>query len=248
MTRILVETNDFRAGLISTVAHASNGKYDPELARVRLDVGPVNMHITATDRFTVGLALVSVEAHIEPELEIIDIGIEDVEKILTVFKGGRTKGDDPEHILRIEATDEHVKITDSSGMIDGRALELPRLASDEAFPDLTTTFAHAQHSPLRSVDMLAFGMGQLKKFNAAAACYREPLVFESIGTSSSITVRCGSSFIGRIPQVPLNQKLTDQLSVWRDGWDERIPRPTGIDLKTATGLFSVSDLEDKEKP
>ena len=234
MTRILVETNDFRAGLISTVAHASNGKFYPELARVQLDVGVVNINITATDTQTVGWSIVSVESHLEPELETIDLSVSEVEKILAVFKKpARTKGDDPDHILCIETTDQEVTITDASGLFAGsESLTVLRLPSDEKFPNIPETFAHAQHSPLRSVDWILATDPMLRRFHAAAECYREPFTFESVRTTSSITVRCGDSFIGRMPQPRLADK-TDELKRWRDGWDARIPTPAEVEAKRA---------------
>jgi len=232
MTRILVETNDFRAALISTVAHASNGKYYPFLSRVRLDVGPVNINVLATDNQTVGWALVSVVSHIDPELEVIDIGVADVEKILTVFKGGRTKGDEPEHTLCIETTEQEITITDASGLFDGEeSLTVLRLPEEEKFPDIPATFAHAQHSPLRKVDWLLVGDSLIRKFHAAAACYREPFTFETVRTSSSIIVRCGESFIGRMPQPDLRPVVKEELARYRAGWDARIPTPAEVETK-----------------
>ena len=257
MAKILVETNDFRAALISTAAHASNGKYYPFLERVRLDIGPVNLNVFATDNQTVGWAIVSVVSHIEPELEVIDISLESVEKILTMFKGGRTKGDEPEHELLIETTAKEVTISDATGMfaID-ESVTLLRLDTEEKFPDIPATFAHAQHSPLRPVDWLLIGDSIFRKFHAAAACYREPFQAESVSTSTSITIRCGESFIGRMPQPGLKDSVKEELALWRAGWDARIPTPAAveaervrkeseqsIDLKTATGLYSVADLE-----
>lgn len=232
MTRILVETNDFRAALISTVAHASNGKYYPFLSRVRLDVGPVNINVLATDNQTVGWALVSVVSHIDPELEVIDIGIADVEKILTVFKGRRTKGDEPEHTLCIETTEQEITITDASGLFDGEeSLTVLRLPEEEKFPDIPATFAHAQHSPLRKVDWLLVGDSLIRKFHAAASCYREPFTFETVRTSSSIIVRCGESFIGRMPQPDLRPVVKEELARYRAGWDARIPTPAEVETK-----------------
>lgn len=232
MTRILVETNDFRAALISTVAHASNGKYYPFLSRVRLDIGPVSINVLATDNQTVGWALVSVVSHIDPELEVIDIGVDDVEKILTVFKGRRTKGDEPEHTLCIETTEQEITITDASGLFDGEeSLTVLRLPEEEKFPDIPATFAHAQHSPLRKVDWLLVGDSLIRKFHAAAACYREPFTFETVRTSSSIIVRCGESFIGRMPQPDLRPVVKEELARYRAGWDARIPTPAEVETK-----------------
>ena len=230
MTKILVETNDLRAALISTVAHASNGKFYPYLSRVRLDVGPVNINVLATDNQTVAWAIVSVVSHIDPELEIIDIGIADVEKILTVFKGGRTKGDEPERTLCIETSEQEITITDASGLFAGEeSLTVIRLPEEEKFPNIPATFAHAQHSPLRPVDWLLVADSQIRKFHAAAACYREPFTFESISTSSSITIRCGESFIGRMPQSGLKDTVKEEIAHWRAGWDARTPTPAEVE-------------------
>ncbi|MHA4848795.1 hypothetical protein L1080_004505 [Rhodococcus sp. MSC1_016] len=233
MASILVGTNDLRAGLISVLVHACVDPELPGLCRIRLDVGKENVTVTATDRFTAGLALVSVFSHLGydleetdiPWVEIIDLSVDDAQKILSIFKAGKDKADEPEFLLRIETTDTHVTVTDSSGMIDGRALKLPRLAADDAFPDLTDLFAKVHHGKPSLLEDMAVGGKLLARFKAAAACYREALLIEATTSSRSLTIRCGESFLGVLMPVHLDDEARDKQKAWRDAWTERLPLP-----------------------
>ena len=235
MASILVGTNDLRAGLISAKVHASTDQELPALCRIRLDIGCENVTITATDRFTAGMSLVSVTAHLNPDdleetklawVEIIDLTVDDVDKILSIFKCGKDKGDEPQYILRIESNDTHVTVTDSSGMIDGRALKLPRLASDDGFPDLTNLFAKVHHGRPTLLEEMAVGGEFLARFKAASSCYQKALCIEATTGSRALTIRCGQSFLGILMPIAIDDETRDQHKLWRDAWDERLPHPT----------------------
>lgn len=248
MSEILVGTNDLRAGLISVVVHAFNDDRLPQLNRVRLDIGPERITITATDRWTAGLASVEIITHLQAELEIIDIAPIDVQHILKVFKCGKDKDDEPQYMLRIQTTDTHVTVTDASGLLDGHTLKVPRLATDEDFPNLPT-YIHQTSNPL-TVTRLGYTGKLLTRFNAAETCYGAMLVMEAATLDSrALTIRCGENFIGRMTLTTITDSMNDQLIARREAWDERLPRPAGIDLKTATGLYSVSNIEtEQDKP
>ena len=236
MASILVGTNDLRAGLISVKVHGCTDQDLPALCRIRLDVGPENVTITATDRFTAGLAIVSVFAHLNPEdleetdlpwVEVIDLTVDDVEKILSIFKCAKDKADEPEFLLRIESTDTHVTVTDSSGMIDGRALKLPRLPADDGFPDLTNLFTRAHHGKPTLLEDMAVGGRLLARFKAAATCYHEALLIEATTGSRSLTIRCGESFLGILMPVHVDDDTRLRHNEWRNAWSERLPINAG---------------------
>lgn len=240
MSEMLVATNDLRAGLISVVVHAFNDDRLPLLNRVRLDIGPERITITATDRWTAGLASVEIITHLQPELEIVDIAPDDVQHILKVFRCGKDKEDEPQYMLRIETTETHVIVTDASGLIDGHTLKVPRLATDEDFPNLPT-YIHQQSNPL-TVSRLGYTGKMLARFNAAELCYGAMLVMEAAtGDSRALTIRCGENFIGRMTLTPIADSAHNQLVEWREAWDQRLPER--INLKTATGLHAVPNQE-----
>ncbi|MDG3012486.1 hypothetical protein G4X40_20305 [Rhodococcus sp. D2-41] len=226
MVSILVGTSDFRAALASVLIHACTDKDLPALARIRLDVGPENVTVTATDRFSAGLAIVSVHSHLAPELEAIDLTVDDAGKILALFKAGPEKGDEPQYLLRIDTTGEHVTITDSSGMIDGRALQLPRLDVDDSFTDVPRLFARSVHSaPILIEDMTVNGK-LLARFKTAAAAYQKPVIIEARAGIRSVLFRCGESFLGALMPVPLSESEYAETRAWAQAWTRRLTDPT----------------------
>lgn len=238
MASILVGTNDLRAALKSVRPHACTDQELPSLCRIRLDVGPQNVTVTATDRFTLGLAIASVFTHLNPNtldetdlawVEVIDLAVDDVDKILGIFPGGKEPADEPQFLLRIETDPTHVVVTDSSGMIDGRALKLPRLSADEGFPDLAALVWRVHSGPPVLIENLAVGGTYTKRFTTAASCYREPLVFESTTGSKGLMIRCGESFLGLLMPIALDEETEARHLEWRKAWTTRLAPTTGQD-------------------
>lgn len=256
MTRILVGTHDFRRGLKSVLPHTSTDETLPAICRIRLDVGPQNVTITATDRFTAALAIVSVHAHLDTDnaetelswIGTIDLVPADAKSILGIFHAPKDKGDEPQYILRIEADENHVTVIDSSGLIDGHSLKVPRLGADDAFPKLEKLFAQYHHASAALVEDIAVNGKFQSRFAIAATSYDQPLIIQTTTAGRAQFIRCGESFLGLLTPVHVAEEDTARHTEWRKAWDQRLPRPTGLDLKTATGIFSVSDLEDKDKP
>lgn len=235
MASLLGGTNDFRAGLLSAKVHACTDTELPAMCRVRLDIGPENITITATDRFTAGMSLVSVVAHLSPDnleetdlpwVEVIDLALDDVDKLLAIFKCGKDAADEPEFLLRIESTETHVTVTDSSGMIDGRALKLPRMTADDGFPNLPALFAKVHHGTPTVLDGMAVSARFLARFKAAGACYHEALLIEATSGSKALTIRCGESFLGVLMPVHADDDTDTKHSEWRQAWASRLPHPT----------------------
>lgn len=234
MASILVGTNDFRAGLNSVLVHACLDPALPSLCRVRLDIGPENITITATDRFTAGLSIVSVFAHLNPSdlehtdlpwVEVIDLAVDDAKQILAVLKGGKEKGDEPELLLRITSTAEHVTLTDASGLIDGRALTLQRLPSDESFPVIEKVIARIHHGRPSLLEDVAFAGVHLARFKVATNAYKEPVLIEATTGSRALLIRCGESFLGSIMPIPKVTDYDEKTAAWRSAWNERLPNP-----------------------
>ncbi|MFF1531469.1 hypothetical protein [Cellulomonas sp. NPDC058312] len=222
MASILVGTKDFRAAMRSVIVHTGRNPKWPEYSRVRLDIGPENVTLTATDRFTTGLAIVSVMTHLEAELEVLDLTPDDAAKILSLFKAGTETDDEPEYLLRIETDETHVKITDSSGMIDGRSLKLPRQPLEENFPDVARLLSKAHHAPPTILEAMAVNGPLLTRFKDAAAAYKQPLILEANIGWRSIFVRCGDSFLGTVSPAQVDDALNKG---WASDWTRRLPDP-----------------------
>jgi hypothetical protein len=123
---VIVGTGDFRQALASVRVHASDDKESPAVHRVRLQFGRQHVTVSATDRYTAAMAIVSMWGDKPPggyRVVGVELLPDDAAKILSIFKGGKEptgSGISPENLLRLEILDEHLRITDCSGMIDGR--------------------------------------------------------------------------------------------------------------------------------
>ncbi|WP_378735364.1 hypothetical protein [Nocardia brasiliensis] len=228
---IIVGTGDFRQALGSVRVHASDDKESPAVHRVRLQFGRQHLTISATDRYTAAMAIVSLWGDRPPGGYRV-IGVEllpdDAAKILSIFKGGKEpigSGISPENLLRLEVLDEHLRITDCSGMIDGRALQLPRLSTeDSALAAIAQRIEEAHQSPHRTIDDMAVSGDTIARFREASRAYGAPLLIEGRGTRSPVLlVRCGESFLGVMASRELTADKRERVDEFVEGWANRLP-------------------------
>ncbi len=226
MRSVTVGTTDFRAALQAVRVHVCTDPDLPAITRIRLSVDPVNVTVTATDRFTLGLAIVSVqEQPTGNDAYDVDLIPDDVAKILSIFKGGKEPGDSPEFLLRLDVTEQSVTVTDCSGLIDGRALKIPRLpTSEQGLSEVPMLLAKAHFADMVLLDGGAFYGGEkLARFKVAAVQYGEPLILEAHEGTRAVMVRCGESFLGMIMPIALTEEGIFQAKEWSNAWDTRLP-------------------------
>lgn len=84
-----VETDDLRKALRAVAPHASTDADHRRLYRVRLEVGPENVTVSATNGFSAGQALVSVWDNADGEIGMLDLSPLDVKELLVLFPGSR---------------------------------------------------------------------------------------------------------------------------------------------------------------
>ena len=250
MRSVTVGTADLRAALTTVKAHACTDPEIPDLNRIRLAVDPVNVTVTASDRFTIGLALASVlEQDGPPDAYEVELLPDDVGKILSIFKAGKESGEYPEYLLRLDTTEKSVTVTDCSGMLDGRALKVPRLPTSETgLSHIPTLLAKAHYADLVLLDAgAAFSGEYLARFKVAAQHYQQPIVLEAHEGMRAILVRCGESFLGLLMPRLLTEDDAYQLKEWAAAWDTRLPEitQTVVDLKNGVGLVTThTETED----
>lgn len=219
---VTLGTVDLRQALLSVAPHADQDADFPPLHRVRVDVAAVNATVTATNRYTAGHALVSVEDDDGTgELWHVDLSPTDVKEILTVFK---TKGDnEPDDKLRLDVDDKHTRITDAAGMFDGKSLSLPRYPDETNFPDVPKLIAAALGSPPHGSARLVADGAKVALFNAAAKAYDAPLVIEPTGENSVLVISCGESFLGLLMPMRQDEETDARQGAWREAWLRRLP-------------------------
>jgi hypothetical protein len=250
---VKVGTGDFRQALTSVRIHACTDKDVPTVHRIRLAVGVENVTVTATDMFTAGMAIVSIwDGYGPDEAVTIDLLPEDVAKVLMMHPGGKDKADEPELMLRLDVTGERVTITDCSGLIDGRALTIPRLPTDGGslgtIPDL---ILKGHGSPAVVVSDMVVSGDAIARFKAASSAYGNALEVEAHAGVRALLVRCGESFLGLLMPRTLASSERDRMTEWSSGWDRRLPgiaTAARAQLATSTGSVRVAPVDLDANP
>lgn len=233
--KFTVGMNDLRQALLSVAAHIDTDIDFPVLHRLRLDVGPENVTVTATDRLTAAVAIVSVMDNLDGEMGPVDMGPQDVKDLLFLFKPPKdlegsamlrlehTTGDDGAPVLRV---------TDASGLFDiGKALDLPWREVDQEFPDLPRLVAVAMSREPKPPRRLVTTQRLLGRFKAAADAYGEAVVLEPSGENTALLVHVGESFIGVLMPRRQDPESMVKINEWRGAWTRRLPVPTARDLE-----------------
>ena len=227
MSRFEVDLRDLRAALSSVQVHTSSSKVDTTLHHVRLLPGPQNLEVSATDRYSIGFALVSILELDEPELDAIDLHRTDVKKVLAVFGAPGKDVPDGEALIRIERKGAEVTFTDASGLIDGQALTLPTQTLG-SYPDVRIALAKHLHSiAFLPEEAESWENPKLAgRFQAAASAYGEDLIVTRHGSlinGSQHFVRVGDSFIGAFSLSRPDDDRRLRSAEWRRDWFTRWP-------------------------
>ncbi|WP_280452272.1 DNA translocase FtsK [Nocardia cyriacigeorgica] len=222
---VKVGTVDFRQALTAVRVHACADKDVPTIHRIRLAIDHENVTVTATDMYTAGLAIVSIWDGTGPDATVtVDLLPEDVDKVLRIHPGGKDKADEPELMLRLDITGERITVTDCSGLIDGRALTVPRMPTDGGTLCAIPEMVHKQHAAEAVVlsDMM-FGGDAIARFRSAGAAYGHGLEVEAHSGARALLVRCGESFLGLIMPRTITEQQRGEMAEWSRGWDRRLP-------------------------
>lgn len=225
-TEVTVGISDLRAALRSVVVHAGNDKEVPVLQRVRVTVQRDNLLVAATNRYTVGVAVVSAWNNAyDDDGVILDLMLPQVRELLAMFRaGGKTDDEAGDDDLRLRLTDRYLIATDVAGLFPGKEVTWPRSAVEETFPDLLAMTERL---------LLMAGAGRAKAvhtngqllalFKTAATIYKEPVVIEHTkDQGGALVLSVGESFIGALmPIKPSDEQLSEQRT-WRYGWHRRL--------------------------
>lgn len=256
MTTFTANMQDLRQALRAAVLFA--GK-DPEVDmwhRVRLDVGPVNVQVWATNGYTAGLTIASIIDNGDGELDTFDLAPAQVKDVLNLFPVDRKHAD--EQLLEVTLTgDEHVTFRDVSGLFPGKTVELPRLPSLDGegdpvakVPALLGKTVHA--TGRHHLDgVIVTNAEWVALFASAARIYGEPLTLTPYSEATGrgrLLATAGESFVGVLMgHTDQGQDHVREAVEQRDAWRRRLPAVTShdpvVDLRTA--LRAVADDQDE---
>jgi hypothetical protein len=239
-----VQTADLYAALKAVRAHVGSDDHLPILQGVHLTIHPdQNVYVVATDRYTAGLAVVSVWAdHLGTgELVEVDLGKQDVSDVMHLFKPA--KGANPENCLRLDISKTEIVVTEVAGMIQmdaDKQLRLPREQLTEEYPAVRKLIAGgllravlmrqaAEDSGQASdtaLEEIFANAAMIGRFDAAASAYGERLVLQRTAEArTALLVSCSESFIGMLMPITPDDRALAELRDWQRGWLTRLPQP-----------------------
>lgn len=225
-TEVTVSTADLRAALKSVVVHAGQDKEDPVMQRVRATIRSDNLLVAATNRYTVGVAVVSAwDNTYDDDGVILDLTLAQVREILAMFRaGGKSDEDAGDDDLRLRLTDRYLVATDTAGLFPGKEVTWPRVAVEESFPDLLAVTGRllVQAGTGRARKLHTSGQ-LLSLFKAAATVYKEPIVVEHTrDEGGALCLSVGESFVGALMPVKPSDETLAQHGAWRAAWHRRL--------------------------
>ncbi|SCX61310.1 Ftsk gamma domain-containing protein, partial [Klenkia marina] len=204
--------------------HASRDKDDSTLHRIRCVLDDRNLTVTASNRWTAGLAIVSVWEIPDGEIGSFDLSPTDCSELLVLFKGAKSDDEDNGDTLELEVGTE-VSITDTGGLFNGKQLKLPRLPHGTSFPPLVELFATGANALGTSNTRWCVDGKLLALFAKASTAYGKSLSLTPCRLPApSSMVTCGDSFLGLIMPI-VSEDLDGQINSWMVDWLHRLPEP-----------------------
>lgn len=233
--QLLVETADLRRALRSAglfVAKGSDVDVTSALARVHVLATPSVTYVSATTGSAAGLALVStltlaVDGEPSTAQLAFDLSPTDVAMILTCFPGRDGKDGEPGDELQFDVHDEHLVVTDASGLFAGQSLTVGRLPNVEHPVDLLATFRWLLESePSRRAGVVQVPPASLALVVSASKVQGAPVFLEPHERSGHTTclVRLGESFLAALTEAFVDEEQLARAESFRGSWKTRLGR------------------------
>lgn len=231
MIDVRVDLDALRRALRSVLPHV--GKGYPLLDRVRVYVTDgMELVVTASDRYTLGLASVEV-LDTTGELGAFDLSPQDVRDVLAQFPVNRNDNDECE--IRIRWDEKSFTFTDVTGLFDSeKELVLPAAPVDDKFPDLGQLVRHLRENYTVDGDVAHGHLNPTSPFMSVSGDYMSrfatvakvqgcALVIEPVGRARTLLITCGPDFIGALMPVRQDEEKIEEYRGHRSAWSERYP-------------------------
>lgn len=218
---ITVGTTDLRAALQAVAPHAYRKSDLADIHRIRCDIGTHNVTLTATNRWTAGMAIVSIWDNHDGELGPFDISPTDAAEILALFHGSSGGEEAVGDTLELQLTGKELTVTDTGGLFNGKSLTLPRLPHGRGYPDVAKFVNRAvRNTRAEGARWIADGT-MLGLFIKATRAYGQLLTLEPTKWGTQL-ISCGDSFLG-VYAPTRDEELDQKLNGWRVDWINRLP-------------------------
>ena len=263
---IEVQTTDLYSALCAVKPHVGDKEDLALLQAIHLVIHPDgNIYVMATDRYTLGLAVVSVwDDWLKTGEEVaVDLSPEDVGDILHLFKP--SKGDNPENRLRLDVSAVEVHVTEVAGMVETEAdkhVGLPRQVHADPYPAVPKLVAATVTRAIQlwekavddgvagasALDELFVRASLIARFAAAERAYGQPLVLQrSAEARSAMVVACGESFQGVLMPIRPTEEDIIRHRGWQEAWLRRLPDPDQEAVPMPAAAKGSPDVGDDPK-
>lgn len=229
---LLVATSDLRAALSSSMVHAARRAEDVDRHQVLVTVSPEDVIVTATDGMSAGLAIASVHSNNSGVLGTFALIPDEASKLLAIFKSGKEPADEPQYILQLQLDDEdHLIVTDQSGLMPGRSLRIPIIpqaeqSDDSQRIDVIQSISDLHNAQPTMLATVGFPGPTLARFKVPHAAYHEPVEVSAVAESRPLLVRCGARFLGMIVPNSFGENEETERERWAQDWTSRLPAPS----------------------
>ncbi len=255
MTVLTCRRGEVRAALAAVLPHAGKASDDtPDYGRVRFRAGADELLAWTTDGFTSAVARMTVDEHLDDELDEWDMSIHEVKAVLAVLK--RPGNADQQSVwdsaeCRIELTGKRVRFAETGDLFGGRDVTVNRLEHIDTYPDvprglhlgLTTEPPVHPFTNVRT-DLLA-------RYVGSAKAYEDVVVIRST-EAHSLLITIGSLFVGQIRTLRLDPRdraddeyaWAETLAPLRRPVVPQVPDDVVDDLRTQAGAL-LADVQSE---
>ena len=264
LASIEVEAADWYAGLKAVRPHTAKPDQDiPILTGLHVRIDPDgNVYVMATDRYTAGIAIVSIwEDYLQGgEVVEFDLSTEDVAKIHPLFKP--RKGSNPEDRLRLDIGKDTIRVTEVIGMIETEAdthHQLMRTVFVDAYPAVDKLIARCLVEAMglreraESSGQVGDAMAEevvaqaamFGRFDAAASAYGEEwAIARTREARSALLISCGESFLGILMPIKPSEDDMAKRREWQRAWVRRLPEPVAEPVTMPSPVSEDSPAEE----
>lgn len=226
-----VPMRTFRAALRAVKPHMARDPELPSLARVVLYASHEELLVAASDRYTLGVAVVPVLGLTCPAGDVSPVALtaSEVTEMLGLF----TPPKDEEGELTIRVTEKAMKVTDTGGMFAGKEGRWPRTLTDDG-PDLAGMMARFAHpAPLK--DSLHVSVEFLSRFKVLDQVVGPEVHLTGAQGTPAVLVGSGDFFLGMVmPWTTSSDSAQDKWASWHQVF-------AGIDTSDAPDQDTLID-------